>query len=234
MDTSRKDKDLQLWLTWRRTGLESDLKALVDQLMPAIRNESKRWGRIVQPTLLDNESKRLAIKAFNSYDPSKGTALATHVVNALQKLSRTAYPRQSTLSVPEHKRITFNTFNRVQAQLLDLHGRPPSFEDVADHMNLPPKKLRALVGEVGKKEFMESGDGPSFVQHMDDPEVVNLAFHDMTGLQRQIFKMRTGYEGAQVRSGDGIMHELGITQGQLSYQRKLIEEMLLRAQRLRA
>jgi len=228
-----KSKDQELWKKWKQTRSPMDMEALMKQMAPVLRRETSRWSSIVPSTMLENEAKLLAIKAFESYNPSAGTALSTHLVNQLQKLSRIAYARQSSVSVPEQKRLIFNNYNKIKSQLEDVHGRPPTIDEVADHMRLPPKKLQGVIDLVGKREYMESGDGPSFLMFMDDPEVVHLAFHDMSQQQKRIFEMRTGYGGNAVKSGAGIMHELGITQGQLSYQLNQIKQLLEKAQRLR-
>ncbi len=228
-----KAKDLELWRKWKQTQSEADLDALIKQMWPVMRRETGRWAAIVSPSFLDNEAKLLAIKAFNSYNPNAGATLSTHLTNQLKKLSRVAYARQSTLSVPEQKRLIYNQYNHAYRQLEDQTGRPPTLNDIADHMRLPPKRLQSIVNTVGKKEFMESSDGPAFVQHMDDPEVIDLAYHDMTPVQKKIFEMRTGYGGNAVKSGAGIMQATGLTQGQLSYQLNQIKELLERAQRLR-
>jgi DNA-directed RNA polymerase specialized sigma subunit len=228
-----KNRDLELWRQWKRTQSPADLEALIKQMWPVIRRETMRWSAIVPQTMLENEAKLLAIKAFQTYSPTAGASLSTHLTNQLQKLSRTAYARQSTLGVPEQKRLLFNNYNRAYRELEDLHGRPPSLNDIADYMRVPPSKLREVVDLVGKKEFMESGEGPTFIQYMDDPEVVHLAYHDMTPIQKKIFEMRTGYGGSAVKSGKEIMRATGLTQGQLSYQLNQIKALLEKAQRLR-
>jgi hypothetical protein len=228
-----KNKDLELWKQWKLTRSPMDLEALMKQMAPVIRRETGRWGSIVPQTMLENEAKLLAIKAFETYNPNAGTALATHLINQLQKLSRIAYARQSSVSVPEQKRLLFNNYVKAKSQLEDMTGRPPTLDEVADHMRLPPKRLQGVIDVVGKREYMESGDGPSFLMFMDDPEVVHLAYHDMTPVQKKVFEMRTGYGGNAVKSGAGIMHATGLTQGQLSYQLNQIKQLLERAQRLR-
>lgn len=230
-----KDKDLLLWEQWRRTGSQADLETLLQQMEPILRREVGRWSRIAPAFLLENEAKRLAIKAFGDYNPNHAppTALATHVTNHLMKLSRTAYSRQSILTVPEAKRLNFNTINREKNRLEDLLGRAPTLEELSDHMRLPPSRIQALNAEVSKREYMESGEGPSFVQHLDDPEVVHLAWHDMTPMQRTIFEHRTGYGGAPVLKGQAIMRTTGLTQGQLSHQLGKIKDVLVKAQGLK-
>lgn len=230
-----KDRDIVLWEQWRKTRSPYDLDVLIAQMAPILRREVGRWSRIAPVWLLENEAKRLAIKAFEDYDPKRSppTALGTHVTNHLLKLSRTAYSRQSTLTVPEAKRLTFNGVQRQKSMLEDQMGRSPTMEELADHMRLSPARLHSLMTEVSKREYMESGEGPSFVQHTDDPEVVHLAWHDMSPVQRQIFEMRTGYNGTTILPGSKIMKATGLTQGQLSHQVGKIRATLVRAQALR-
>ena len=162
-----KSQDLLLWEKWKKSRSPTDLEALMRHVAPLLRSEVNRWSRIAPEFLLENEAKRLAIKAFEDYNPNHvpPTALGTHVKNHLLKLSRTAYSRQSTLTVPEAKRLTFNQVQRQRTLLEDQTGRPPMLEELADHMRLSPARLHALQNEVSKREYMESGEGPSFVQH---------------------------------------------------------------------
>lgn len=232
-DPTTKQKDLALWQTWKRTRSPQDLEALVKQVEPVLGREVNRWRNVAPEFLLRNEAKKLALKAFEDYDPAHGTALATHVTNHLLKLSRTAYARQSTLSVPEATRLSFNNFARQERHLEEQLGRPPSLEELSDHLRLPPHKVQSLRAEVGKREYMESGDGPAFVAHLDDPDLVALAWHDMTPIQRTIFEHRTGYNDKPVLKGQAIMKNTGLTQGQLSFQIGKIKSILDRAQALR-
>lgn len=232
--TDAKEKDLQLWVAWKQNRSPQNTDALIKQMGPLIAREVGRWSNVAPRFLLENEAKALALKAFESYDPTRGVALGTHVTNGLMKLSRTAYARQSTLSVPEAKRLTFNRIHHEKTRLEEELGRAPSLDELSDHLAMPQAKVRALVAEVGKRELMESGEGPAFVQHADDPEAVHLAWHDMTPVQRQVFEMRTGYNGRPVAKGaTEIMRATGLTQGQLSHQLEKIKVLLARAQRLR-
>ncbi len=233
-----KDKDAQLWETWHKNRSEHNLQLLMDQMQPVLRREISRWVGVAPMFLLENEAKQLAKKAFEGYDPKMGAALATHVVNQLQKLSRTAYIRQSTVSVPEHQRITFNQYQKIRSQLEDRLGHPPSHDDIADHMGLPPKRLQSIIGNVQKRELLESGEGPAFQKQTDD-DLIHLAFADMTPQQQKIFELRTGYNGtphpdeSKIKDGVGIMKALNISQGILSYELQKIQTLLRSMQNLR-
>lgn len=212
-----KGRDIVLWEQWKRTKSESDLEALLAQMAPVIRPQVVRWSRVAPGFLIQNEAKRLAIKAFNDYDP-KQSALGTHVTNHLLKLSRTAYARQSTLTVPEAKRLSFNRINHEKTKLEDQLGYAPTIEELSDHLRTPVAHLQRLMSEVSKRELMESGEGPVFAVAQDDGDLVDLAYHDLTPVQQQIFEMRTGYNGVPIARGRAIMKATGLSQGQLSHQ----------------
>jgi DNA-directed RNA polymerase specialized sigma subunit len=239
MTVSPRDKDIQLWEAWRRSRSETDLQALTTQMMPILRKEIGRWSSSAPAFLLENEAKKLAKQAFETYDTTKGVLLSTHLTNQLLKLSRTAYARQSTISVPEHQRITFNRYNKAKAQLEDQLGRVPTHHELSDHLAIAPAKLQAIVGNVAHREYMESGEGPTFQTHDDTDYLIHLAYRDLTPRQQQIFEMRTGYNGAlapdeaKIRSGAQIQKQLGITQGVLSYELQKIKERMEAMQKLR-
>lgn len=227
-----KDRDLELWRAWQRTRSPADLDALMRQMLPILRRETMRWSSLAPSYVLENEAKALAIQAFGKYNPAAGTALSTYLTNSLQKLSRTAYQNQSTLSVPEHMRLGYNQYLAAQRHLTDINGRKPDIHDVADYLAMSPKRLQSLVETVGKRELTESGEGPEFVKDIPD-DVLDLAVSEMSPVQKQIFRMRTGYEGTPISNASKIMRELKLTQGQLSYQLIQIKALLQRAQRLR-
>lgn len=224
------DRDLEMWRTWNRTKSMMDLEALMHQMMPVIRNEVSRYSNVVSPMLLEAEAKVLAKKAFETYSPTAGTQLNTHLVNQLQKLKRMVYERQSTARVPEHLRLTYNRYRKAVVDLEDRHGAPPSLDHVADHLGLPHAKLQHLISTVEKRELLESGEGPSFQGHHDDNDKIELAYHDMTQLQRDIFDYRTGSHGKKELPNPEILTKLNLPQWQLSAELVKIRSILQKAQ----
>jgi DNA-directed RNA polymerase specialized sigma subunit len=231
-EPTARDKDRELWERWHRSRSTADLEALMKQVAPLLRRETGKWANVAPLFLLENEAKRLALKAFESYDPAMGTQLNTHLINQLMKLSRYGYSRQSTLSVPEGHRVTFNKYVRVKSELEDQLGHPPTLDHIADHMGLPPSRLIGIVKNVERRELLESGEGPAF-QALTDDDLIHLAYHDMAPLQQRIFELRTGYNGHSIKDGKGIMQELGISQGVLSGHLGKIKSKLEEMQKLR-
>jgi len=91
LNTKFKDEDLALWEQYKRTKSSVDRANLLRRFDPVIQSQVNKWAGPVPRDVLVNEAKLLAVKAFDSYDPSKGAALATHVTNNLAPISRIVY-----------------------------------------------------------------------------------------------------------------------------------------------
>jgi len=215
-----KSKDLDLWRQWKKTRSPTDLQRLLDQMAPIIGREVNKWSASMSRSLLEAEGKRLAVEAFESYDPNAGAALSTYLASRLPKLSRLVYSNQNTARLSETKTLLFHTYNAASNELRDMHGREPTNDELADRLGWNKRKLDQFQRQAHRKEFIESEEHPDFDETED--HFIDFIYHDMTPLQKSIFEYTTGYMGKPKLSGQEIMKKLSITQGQLSYQKNLI------------
>jgi len=224
---SLKTTDLELWKQWKKTKSPADLQRLLIQLNPILNREISKWAPSMSRSYLEGEAKRLAVEAFESYDPNQGTALSTYVASRLPKLSRIVYSSQNVARLSETRNLLFHTYYTATNDLRDRHGREATNEELADHLGWSPKKLEQFQRQSQRKEFIESEDHPDAEEAED--HLVDFIYHDLTPLQKSIFEYSTGYQGKPKLSGEEIMKKLGITQGQLSYQKTLLVTAVERA-----
>lgn len=222
-----KATDLALWRQWKKTRASGDLQKLLTQMNPILMREVSKWAPSMSRSYLEAEAKRLAVDAFESYDPNQGTALSTYVASRLPKLSRVVYATQNTARLSETKNLLFHTYHTATNELRDRHGREPTNDELADHLGWSTKKLEQFQRQSQRKEFVESEDHPDAEEAED--HLVDYIYHDLTPLQKSIFEYSTGYQGKQKLSGTDMMKKLNITQGQLSYQKTLIVQAVTRA-----
>jgi DNA-directed RNA polymerase specialized sigma subunit len=222
-----KTKDLELWQQWRKTKSPVDLQKLLTQMNPIILREVSKWAPAMSKSYLEAEGKRLAVEAFEKYDPNQGTALSTFVASRLPKLSRVTYATQNTARLSETKNLLFHTYSTAENDLRAKHGREPTNDELSDHLGWSLKKLDQFQRQSQRKEFVESEDHPDAEDAED--HLVDYIYHDLTPLQKSIFEYSTGYQGKPKLSGSEIMKKLNITQGQLSYQKTLIVQTVNRA-----
>lgn len=198
------------------------MDVLLDRLNPLIQKEVNRWAGSISRKDLELQAKLLAADAVRSYNPSAGAALATHVMNYLQKLSRTVYAYQNAARIPENKVLQLGTFNRADETLRDRLGRAPSDEELREELGWSRPYMEKYRRNL-RREFIESGTpAPIFDEHTGDGGLVDFAYADLPPLQQRLFEHTTGYNGSPVLTNPQLMKQLKLTQGQLSYQKRLL------------
>jgi DNA-directed RNA polymerase specialized sigma subunit len=172
---------------------------------------------------LESEAKLQAVKAFETYSPSIGVKLSTHLTNYLKKVNRLAYKHQEIYTVPEDRRIKYHTFDRVKENLKDSLDRDPTIEEMAHEL----KWSRAEVGRYYKEQRRELSDTQP---HANDIPIytdtksalLSYAYHDLPPKDKLLLEYTMGYGGKPKMSDPEIMRKLNMTRGQLSYAKKLL------------
>lgn len=220
-----KAEDIRLWEQWQRTKSDSDLQALLKQLQPLINQQVLRWSGSLAPAVLETRAKVLATEAIRSYDPARNVALATHVTNQLQKLSRLVYTHSQAARLPEHKAISMATFSVGQDHLSNEFGRAPTSMELADHLGWSKNRVEEYRKAYNRKELLSSGQfNPSAFAIADEEDpMVAFVYHDLSPQHQQLFEHITGYGGAPTLSNPQLMKKFDLTQGQLSYQKRQIK-----------
>jgi len=222
-----KAQDRELWERWQRSRSPQDLQALLDQLKPIIAREVNRWAGSLARPMLETKAKTIAVKAIQSYNPAMGTTLSTHVTNQLQKLSRTVYTHTQAARLPEHKAVAMTSFTAAHEMLNSELGRTPTALELSEHLGWSKMRTTEFQKAFERKELLTSGDfrPSSFaVNDYEQDPMVDFVYHDMAPDNQKLFEHVTGYGGAKVLSNQELMKKLKLTQGQLSYRkRKLID-----------
>lgn len=217
-----RERDREIWDQWKKSPIDSNLQATLRQLNPLIQREVNKWTGTLARPLLELEAKRLATEAVRSFDPNRGAALGTHVANRLKKISRISYTYQNVARMPEYQTLKFHTYNLAESALKDKLGRDPTSSEIKDALGWSSNYLRNFQRGL-RREFVESGDLPPF---FDSPSgetaTIDFLYNDLSPMQKKIFEHTTGYRGSKPLDNPGLMKRLHMTQGQLSYQKKLL------------
>ena len=221
---TRAQRDLVLWRTWRKSPTDAAASALLAQVAPLIAREASKWDQTLARPLLETEGKRLAMQAFHGYDPGKGAALGTHVVNQLQRMSRLAYANQNVARLPENKMLWFHAYHKAHARLGDELGRAPTTDELSDELGWSIPRVEEFRRSIGRRELLESGgsdesSGTALHEGERQDHMVDFVHHGLPPVQKAIFEHLTGYGGSEVLSNREIQRKLSLTQGQYSYQK---------------
>ena len=217
-----KERDRGVWDQWKKAPTDANLQAMLRQLNPLIQREVNKWTGTLARPLLELEAKRLATEAIRSFDPTRGAALGTHVANRLKKISRISYTYQNVARIPEYQALKFHTYNLAESSLKDKFGRDPTSNELRDELGWSSSYLKNFQRGL-RREFVESGDLPPFFGTVTgEGALIDFVYNDLSPVQKKIFEHTTGYRGAKRLDNPGLMKRLKMTQGQLSYQKKLL------------
>ena len=229
--STRAEKDLELWRAYKANPGQLTLKPLMKQLDPVLQNQVNKWAGAISRPVLESKAKRLALEAIKTYNPNAGAALATHVTNRLKKLSRDVYTYQDAVRLPEYKKLKVHTYLRGQQELMDQHGREPTNMELADHLGWSARMLgevqRSLSPELVSSQDMGAGlfENHSAWGSESGDGMIDLIYYDLEPVDKQIFEHSTGYSGKPILPSTALQKKTGLTQGQLSYRkRKIIDK----------
>jgi hypothetical protein len=143
----RKEKELQLWRHWKENGEQpKHLQPLLKMYDNVFAQKIKAWKAPTVPAAaFKAELQTQAIKAFKNYDPNRGAALNTHVESRLPKAKRYNNRYQNVMYIPEGMSSQIGKINKAKESLNEELGREPTINEIADHMGMPPKRLKNII-----------------------------------------------------------------------------------------
>ena len=217
------------WNKFMQTGKSTHRNALLKRMSPLIHKQVHKWSGAVPPSVLNNEAKILTLKAFSTYDPKKGTALSTHVVNNLAPLSRVVYSYQNAARLPENITLKVQAYQQAKEYLVSVHGREPTMDELHQELGWPTIEIqRVQRSEV--RDLVESvgGVNATFFSGREDSEADLLAalYFDLTPNEKKLFELTTGYNNTRKLNNTEIMKKLRQTQAQLSYNKSLLTKKI--------
>lgn len=147
MIQNKKDQELLLWQDWKK-GDQAALPSLLKSMDPLIQQHVNKFQAAPIPrSAIEAQGRMLAVKAFSEYDPARGAALNTHVVNHLKHLQRFVIDYQNIGKIPEHRGIAVSKFNNIKRNLEDRLDREPTIIELSEALNWSPKEVERMLTE---------------------------------------------------------------------------------------
>lgn len=222
-----KQRELELWKTWKSSGSTDAYNALVQRLEPLVQ---KRVGLLkaapgVPVEVLEARAHRELRKALTNYDPTR-SQMNTHVVNSLRKVNRAVYRHQNFATIPE-SRILKITEHDAAVEKLKTQGKSATPSAVGRAARMSTADVRRLQRErradlsTSRFEF-----DPSGIKQTEYQQALQLVRTSLDPKERVVFDYIIGAKGTPVRSTTALAKVLGVSPSYISKLKGRIAERI--------
>ena len=170
-------------------------------------------------------------KAVIKFDYTRGNKFSTYATGWIkQAITRAIADQARTIRIPVHMNETINKLNKCERELTHQYGRKPTYEELAEKMNITLEKLmmikrvsqktKSLEDPVGEEDDSSYGD---FVPDEVNPNPedytatealkreLNALLNNLSDREERVIKLRFGLIDGRTKTLEEVGKEFGVT-----------------------
>ncbi|WP_297598081.1 sigma-70 family RNA polymerase sigma factor [uncultured Cetobacterium sp.] len=242
-----KDEEVELLTRAKNGDVEARERLIVCNLRLVV-NVAKKYGNKGMSFIdLISEGNFGLIYAIEKFDIEKGYRLSTYAVWWIkQAISKAIISKGREIRIPSYKHDLLNKTNKFIMDCVMARGDYPSIFEISEGIGYPLEKVQELMLEFQETISLSSPIGEDICLediiasevHNDlenklirdiSTEQINEILNKLNEREKQILKMRFGFDGNQIHTLEDIGQSFSITRERVrQIEQKTLEKLRMR------
>ncbi|MGL4642351.1 MAG: sigma-70 family RNA polymerase sigma factor [Cetobacterium sp.] len=242
-----KDEEVSLLKRAKNGDIEARERLILCNLRLVV-NVAKKYGNKGMGFIdLISEGNFGLIHAIEKFDVEKGYRFSTYAVWWIkQAISKAIISKGREIRIPSYKHDLLNKINKFIMDAVMLKGDYPSIYDISDGLGINLEKVQDLMVEfqetvslsspIGEDIYLEDTIASETHSDLEDTiirdisaEQINEILNKLNEREKQILKLRFGFDGNQIHTLEDIGQSFSITRERVrQIEQKTLEKLRIR------
>lgn len=199
MANERKTEEHALYQDWMKNQSTPAFQKLYTSMKPLLFEAARKasYGSNIPESAHQIWAAQNFYDALRTYKPTAGTALQTHVYNAVhQKAKRLNYLYQNMGHIPEPRAMQIGLYQNIYENMKATLGREPSQAEVADKLGWGLKDVTKIQKEITKDLALDLGaEEHGVFESSIDEEILDYVYYELNPEEQLMYDYVFGKHG---------------------------------------